>query len=374
MIRIKEIITIIDETIREGMQHSGIVFTYLQRKKILDFQEKLGIDICQAGYPPAHSTEEDNIKKLCRYAADKNYKIKVAGMGRAFLKDAETLMKTGINHFHLHVHIDTNKDKDKIKVLSDITRAIEYIKNKKPEAKISIAMLDIGKTSPLIIEQYSDFLIHKLKIDILSLPDTSGIMAPNFMYDRIKPIAIMATGTETHISIHCHNDMGMAGANTIMGVYAGGNFLEASALGIGERNGIADIFTTGKMLKDQGFKMNLKTNETGLFREYYEYINKICRSQTGESLFNVNTPFFGDAVKTHVAGTHGTAEFGIGNKEKFFLNLLCGKHLVEKYLKAANIGYNRKKADIITEEIKSQSANLQRRLTEKEIKHIAEQA
>lgn len=374
-------ITIIDETIREGMQHNGIVFTYPEREKILEFQERLGLDISQAGYPPAHSTEKDNLKKLCLSAEKKGYKIQVAGMGRAFMNDAEVLVKTGINHFHLHSHINSDGDKDREEILSHITETIEFIRKEKTGAKISIAMLDIGRTDPRILEKFSDFLINKLKIDILSLPDTSGIMAPNFMYDKIHPIAVLASKSKTQISIHCHNDMGMASANTIMGIHAGAEILEASALGIGERNGIADMFITGKILKDQGFEMNLKTNETEIFRQYYKYVNEICRTQTGENLLHVNTPFFGDAVKTHVAGTHGATAFGITAldpartcKQKIFLNLLCGKHLVEKYLKTAGIEYNKKKINTITANIKSESADLKRRLTDKEIKCIAEQA
>ena len=367
-------IVTIDETIREGMQHSGIVFSYSQRKKILYFQEKLGVDICQAGYPSAHITEADNVKKLFLYALDEGYNIQVAGMGRAFIKDAQILMKTGINHFHLHAHIDMDQDKDRAKALSCIKEVIEYIRSENKKAEISLAILDIGRTDPFILEELGCFAIDKLKIDILSLPDTSGIMSPDSIYDKIHPIAIRAAKSETKISIHCHNDMGMASANTIIGIKAGGKILEASALGIGERNGIADLFTTGKMLKDNGFEMNLKTDETEIFRQYYEYVNGICRAQTKENLLNVNTPFFGEAVKTHVAGTHGAEAFGIEFKEKFFLNLLCGKHLVKKYLNAAGIGYNHEKVDAITAKIKSESAKLQRRLTDKEIKSIAEQA
>ncbi len=370
-IGMRRIITI-DETIREGMQHSGVVFTYTQREKILEFQEKLGVDICQAGYPPAHITEADNVKKLHLYAETKGFKIQVAGMGRAFLKDAEILIQSGINHFHLHAHINTEETQERNKVLNRIKEAVEYIRRENKDAKISLAMLDIGKTDPLILEELSALFIDKFRIDILSLPDTSGIISPDSIYDKIHPIAVKAAKSQTQISIHCHNDMGVASANTIIGINAGGTVLEASALGIGERNGIADIFIAGKMLKDRGIAMNLKTGETEIFRKYYEYVSEICKAQTGEDLLNVNTPFFGDAVKTHVAGTHGATAFGITGKEKFFLNLLCGRHLVKKYLKAAGIDYNSAKVDAITARVKSESADLKRRLTYGEIKFIAE--
>ena len=57
-------IIVVDQTIREGMQHRGIMFSYPQREKILEFQEKLNIDVCQSGYAPAHETEAQYIKQL----------------------------------------------------------------------------------------------------------------------------------------------------------------------------------------------------------------------------------------------------------------------------------------------------------------------
>ncbi|MCK5098879.1 MAG: hypothetical protein KAR45_12300, partial [Desulfobacteraceae bacterium] len=78
-------IVVIDQTIREGMQHKGIVFSYSQRQKILEFQEKLNIDVCQAGYASAHETEVEYIKKLNIVCKKSKYNIAVAGMGRALL-------------------------------------------------------------------------------------------------------------------------------------------------------------------------------------------------------------------------------------------------------------------------------------------------
>ncbi|OQY01450.1 MAG: hypothetical protein B6I26_03740 [Desulfobacteraceae bacterium 4572_130] len=362
-------IIFIDETIREGMQHRGLVFSYLQRKKILEFQEALGIDICQAGYPCAHKNEAQSVKKLNDFVRSKNYKIKIEGMGRAYINDVKVLIKTGIKNFHLHGHIPFNAKKEKQnKIFSDIKESIKYIREKVVKPKISIAMLDIGKTDFNLLEKITDFFINKLNIEILSLPDTSGFLTPNLMYDKIK--FAVKKNNKTKISIHCHNDMGMACANTFMGIFAGADIVEASVFGIGERNGIADIFTMGNILENHGFKINLKIKNTEKFKEYYEYINKIYKNQTNDELFNYNTPFFGNGVKTHVAGTHNDFSFGITKQAKIFLNLLCGKKLVKKYLESFDIPYKKDNLENITNQIKSKSAILNRRLFKEEIKNI----
>jgi 2-isopropylmalate synthase len=197
-------------------------------------------------------------------------------------------------------------------------------------------------------------------------------MAPNTFHDAVKIMVEMSAGTNTNISVHCHNDLGMATANTVMGVVAGATLVEVSALGIGERNGIGDLFSVGKILRDQNHPMNLKIEDIDLFRKYYEYVNNVCSRQTGESLLSYNTPFFGDAVNTHVAGTHADTAFGMGLTEKYYLNVLCGRGLVEKYLKAQQITIVPEDLTQITRTIKDESARLGRCLSEAEIQKITQ--
>jgi len=361
-------IIIIDETLREGMQYRGIMFSHEQRMKIIDFQEKLGVDICQAGYPPAHTKEAQIIKKLYLYAKEQQYKIRIGAMGMANTHDADILLGTGINDFHFHVYIKKDITRDKLDtILQNLLNTIEYIRQKNSKAIISIAMLDIGRSDDHILEQCISFLIRH-NIDILSLPDTSGMMSPNQLFEKINKFSLK-TG-ETKIAVHCHNDMGMASANSVMGILAGGKVLEASALGIGERNGIADLYTSAKTLKDQGFFINLNTDDMDTFKAYYEYIDSIIYEQKGENLLNTNTPVFGDAMTTHVAGTHADGRFGIVSEEQYFLNVLCGRQLVKKYLDAHNIRYSENILNDLTLKIKAKSLQLNRCLTDIDIKFL----
>ena len=362
-----------DQTLREGMQHRGIVFSSAEKEQILRFQHKLGVDICQAGYPPAHASEKTSVAHLQDIVIKENFSVQVAGMARAHPGDVPILLETGINQFHLHAHIQPRDDAaKKEKSLTRITDTVNALRSKRPGAVISIAMLDIGSTPRSFLEQYGDFLIHTLSIDILSVPDTSGQMAPNTFHDAVKIMVEMAAGTNTNISVHCHNDLGMATANTVMGVMAGATLVEVSALGIGERNGIGDLFSVGKILRDQNHPMNLKIEEVDLFRKYYEYVNSVCSRQTGEALLSYNTPFFGDAVNTHVAGTHADTAFGMGLTERYYLNVLCGRGLVEKYLKSKHITFVPEDLARITRTIKDESARLGRRLSDAEIQQISQ--
>ncbi len=402
-------ITVIDETIREGMQYRGVVFSQKQKETILEFQEQLGVDICQAGYAPAHISEQKNISYLNQIVREKGYKIRIAGMGRASIHDIDALIDTGIIDFHLHANIKSstktekereigNKKCDIQQSLEKIREVVEKIRKRfkdSPQATsprsalnsesnygiiptISIAVLDIGTSSPKLLSRVSSFLVNELAVEILSLPDTSGIMSPDTFYDAIKSIALstrsltntISTNGLSHssqIAVHCHNDLGMASANTVMGVKAGATVVEVSALGIGERNGIGDMFTVLKILNNQGYNFRVRIEDIETFKKYYHYVSDICKIQTQEPLLNYNTPFFGDGVKTHVAGTHANSGFGLFDKEEYYLNVLCGKRLVKQYLESINIPFLPEQISKITEQIKSKSAIAGRRLEEKEV-------
>ncbi|WP_022664956.1 hypothetical protein [Desulfospira joergensenii] len=367
-------ITIIDQTLREGMQFRGLVFSREQRIRILEFQEALGVDICQAGYPAAHPKEAEIVRKITAYGREKGFRIRTAALGRAGKEDADTMLGTGVDDLHFHFHVKPSADQGEInRILENLKALVSHIRARKPEARISLALLDLGRTRPQFLRSCVAFLTRDLELEMVSLPDTSGIMAPNQVFDAIHGLASQTSASA--LSVHCHNDMGMASANAFMGVLAGASVLEASALGIGERNGIADLFTTARQIRDQGISMNLDLTNTDLFREYYGYVDGIVREQTGEALLQYNFPFFGAGVRTHVAGTHAGQDFGTVKEEEFYLNLLCSRGLVARYLARENLARDLSPGilDQITSTVKDRSIELGRRLKRNEVAAILKQ-
>jgi len=363
-------ITIIDQTIREGMQFQGVVFSLDQRMKILEFQEKLGVDICQAGYPPAHPEEAAMVRHLADHARKNAFQIRVAALGRAWMPDARVLVDTGIRDIHFHLHLTNHITSRELEAtFADLLSVIAFVRTKQPCAVISLAMLDMGKTATSLMETCIRFLCRDKRIDILSLPDTSGIMAPNQVAERIRH-AVNPAG-DTAVSIHCHNDMGMATANSVMGIAAGAGVLEASALGIGERNGIGDLYTVVRILADQGIASGFRHEDMDLVHAYYTFVDGIVKDQTGQGLISPCTPVFGRAVHTHVAGTHAQGQFGAAGAPDFYLNLLCGRRMVQKYLEMHDIGFNPARLEAITRAIKDASIQKGRRLKKSEIQNIA---
>ncbi len=200
-------ILIIDETLREGMQFHGLVFSLEQRIKILEFQENLGVDVCQTGYPPALDQEAELITKLASHARKNKFKIRTAALGRALPGDAKIICRTGVDdpHFHFHVNDSTERFAQSLEKLDTLFSSVQ---RELPQAQISLAMLDIGKTQPGLLDACVDFFNNSGHLSILSLADTSGIMAPNQVRDQISRLTHRSN--QINLAIHCHNDMGMA--------------------------------------------------------------------------------------------------------------------------------------------------------------------
>jgi len=362
-------IRVIDETLREGMQFHGLVFTLEQRIRILEFQEMLGVDICQAGYPPALDKEAQITANLADHARKSNFRIRTSALGRALASDAEILIQTGVDdpHFHFHIRPATNES-EIFSILKKLQALFTDVTIRRPEAKLSLAMLDMGRTDPVFLDRCVEFFDADQGLSILSLPDTSGIMIPDQIRESVSRLNQKLTRLE--LSIHCHNDMGMATANTLTGVMAGAGLFEASVLGIGERNGMADLYTTAVMLKKQGVETRLDLDNFEGFKAYYTYVNKIVLEQSGLNLMDYRCPIFGTAVKTHVAGTHAKGNYGTASEEDFFLNPLCGRGLVKKFLDKNRIPFNGKDLESITLAIKHGAMDKGRSLLKQEVAKI----
>jgi isopropylmalate/homocitrate/citramalate synthase len=368
----KKDILVVDQTIREGMQHRGLMFSYEERMKIIDFQNQLNVDISAAAYPPAHLTERDILFKINNHCIENAYSVKPAGHCRALLDDVKFLIESGIRQFHLHSGISSDligRFGEK-KIFSNLIDAIKYIRINSKTPVIEVSLLDVGKTDRQRLKKLASYLINDLEVDILTLPDTSGVMQPMNYYDVVSDICKLNAHGKTQISAHCHNDLGMAISNTIMGVLAGASVIEVSALGIGERNGIGDLFIVGRVLNREGFRIKLDIGNIALFKAYYNYVNELYLNKIGEPILNFNTPFFGASAVSHVAGTHGIGEYGInGRKEetKYYFNVLTGKNNLKKFSGLNGLDIDDDIARESVKEIKDLSAKMLRRLHKEEV-------
>jgi 2-isopropylmalate synthase len=231
--------------------------------------------------------------------------------------------------------------------------AVQYIKDH--GLKCMFSAMDATRTDPAyLIEVFK--AVQEAGCDIINVPDTVGVMVPSAMYRQIKDIAAEIT---IPIDVHCHNDFGLAVANSLMAVEAGASQVQVTINGIGERAGNADLAQTVMSLTSiYGAKTNIRT-------EYLVETSKMVENYTGIRL-PPNTPVVGQNAFSHESGIHSqgvleksdTFEPGImtpemvGHRRRIVLGKHTGKHAVKQSLESAGIKTSDKQLDEIVLRIK----------------------
>ena len=236
----KEKVHIFDTTLRDGEQVPGCKLNTDQKLHIASRLDELGVDVIEAGFPISspgdfHSVEE--ISKLVSNAS-------VCGLTRAVPKDidvaAEALkhakkprIHTGIGTSDSHIKHKFNSSREQI-----IERAVGAVKHAKQYVEdIEFYAEDAGRTDNDFLAKVCEEVI-KAGATVLNIPDTTGYCLPEDYGSKIKYLVDNVKGIEKAIiSCHCHNDLGLATANSIVGAVNGARQIECTINGIGERAG-----------------------------------------------------------------------------------------------------------------------------------------
>jgi 2-isopropylmalate synthase len=235
-----EKVEIFDTTLRDGEQVPGCKLNTEQKLTIAEKLDELGVDVIEAGFPISspgdfHSVSE--ISKLVKNA-------KVCGLTRANQKDidvaAEALqfakrprIHTGIGTSDSHIKFKFNSNREDI-----IERAIQAVKYAKSYVEdVEFYAEDAGRTDNDYLARVCEEVI-KAGATVLNIPDTTGYCLPEEYGEKIKYLKENVKGIDNVIlSCHCHNDLGMATANSIAGVMNGARQIECTINGLGERAG-----------------------------------------------------------------------------------------------------------------------------------------
>ncbi|MGD9780054.1 2-isopropylmalate synthase [Methanomethylovorans sp.] len=348
-------ITIFDTTLRDGEQTPGVSLTNDQKLKIARQLDKLGIDVLEAGFPISSDGDKQSVKAI----ANEGLGLDVCGLARVLTKDLDACLDTDVNMIHTFVstsdiqRIHTIK-KSKEEVLTMAVDAVQYIKDH--GVKCMFSAMDATRTDiDYLTQVYKS--VEGAGCDIINVPDTVGIMSPSRMYQLVGTVS---KEVKIPIDVHCHNDFGIAVANSLMAVEAGASQVQVTVNGIGERAGNANLAEVVMCLQSiYGAKTNINT-------EYLLETSKMVEKYTGIHI-PPNTPIVGENAFAHESGihTHGvltkadTFEPGImtpemvGHKRRIVLGKHAGKHAVQKSLEDAGIQTTEEQLDEIVRRIKA---------------------
>jgi 2-isopropylmalate synthase len=257
-----EKIEIFDTTLRDGEQVPGCKLNTEQKLIIAERLDELGIDIIEAGFPISSPGDFESVSEISKLVKN----AKVCGLTRANKKDidvaAEALklakkprIHTGIGTSDSHIKYKFNSTREDI-----IERAADAVRYAKTYVEdVEFYAEDAGRTDNEYLARVCEAVI-KAGATVLNIPDTTGYCLPEEYGQKIKYLRENVKGIEKAVlSCHCHNDLGLATANSIAGAINGARQIECTINGLGERAGNTALEEVVMILK-QHKDLNLHTD------------------------------------------------------------------------------------------------------------------
>ena len=240
----KDRVRIFDTTLRDGEQSPGAAMALEEKLEVADLLDEMGVDIIEAGFPIASNGDFEAVSLI----SERVKNAVVCGLSRAGFKDidraGEALRKAKRSRIHTFISTSPVHMKHKLQmepqaVLEAITASVARARNWTDNVEWSAE--DATRTE-------KDFLCRAIELAIkagattINIPDTVGYTLPQEYFELIKLLRERVPGAENVVfSTHCHNDLGLAVANSLAGVMAGARQVECTINGIGERAGNAAL-------------------------------------------------------------------------------------------------------------------------------------
>lgn len=238
----KNKIIIFDTTLRDGEQSPGASMNTAEKLQIALQLERLGVDVMEAGFAAASPGDFDAVNQIAKQASN----ITVCSLARAVERDikaaGEALAPAKNKRIHTFIATSPIHMEYKLKMSPDevIKRAVESIKYAKTFCDdVEFSCEDACRSEMSFLKEICDAAINA-GAKTLNIPDTVGYLYPEEITARISEI-VKFVGDRAIISVHNHNDLGMATANSLAAIKAGARQVEGTINGIGERAGNAAL-------------------------------------------------------------------------------------------------------------------------------------
>ena len=298
----KEIVKIFDTTLRDGEQVPGCKLETKEKLKIAEKLDNLGVDIIEAGFPVSSPGDFNSVVEISKIVKNAS----VCGLTRAVKNDIDVAVKslklakrprlhTGIGTSDSHIKHKFKSTREKI-----LERAVDAVKySKKYIEDVEFYAEDAGRTNNEFLALVCEKVIDA-GATVLNIPDTTGYCLPNeygekisFLINNVKNI------DKAIISCHCHNDLGLATANSIEGVINGARQIECTINGIGERAGNTSLEEVVMVLKQHN-ELDLNTNiNSKLLLETSKMVSELMGM-----VVQPNKAIVGENAFAHSSGIH----------------------------------------------------------------------
>lgn len=348
-------VMIYDTTLRDGEQTPGVTITTDEKITIAEKLDKLGVDVIELGFPAASLGEQKTFKEASKLGLN----AQISGLARALTKDIDKAIDADADYIHTFIgtsplHRDYKLKMSKEEILDKAVTAVEYIKDHGIIAEFSCE--DATRTElDYLLEVFG--AVQDAKVDKINVPDTVGVTRPGKMNELITNLR---QEINVPISVHCHNDFGLAVANTLAALNAGAQQAHVTINGLGERAGNASCEELVMAIE------SLYNIKTGIKTELFYEISQLVERISGVTLQS-NKAIVGSNAFAHESGIHADGVLKksetyepikpetVGHRRRFILGKHVGKHVIHEKIKETNTQVTDDELNRIFERVKSLS-------------------
>ncbi len=348
-----EKVKILDTTLRDGEQTPGVSLTPEEKLEIARQLDALGVDIIEAGFPITSKGEKEAVKLIAREGLN----AEICGLARCEKQDMDDALDCDVDSVHVFIatskiHMDKKLRLSRDEVVRKAVESVEYCK-------------DHGVTVEFSAEDATrseiNFLLRVFRevvdagADRIDIPDTVGVCIPIGMFNLVRKVK---ETVNVPIAVHCHDDMGLAVANSLAGVEAGAEEIHSTINGLGERAGNASLEEVVVSLK---YLYGISTNVR--LEEIYKTSQLVSRL-TGINV-QPNKAIVGENAFAHESGihTHGVVTSPetyepispviVGRVRRLVAGKHAGRHGIKEMLSEMGISLTDQQLKEVTERVKS---------------------
>ncbi len=368
----KDYVRIFDTTLRDGEQSPGATMTSTEKLEVARALARLGVDVIEAGFPAASPDDLEAVRRVAIEVgtpSDGQNTPIICGLARATRNDIDKAWEAvrHAQHPRIHTFLATSEIHMKYKLKMDpeqvVERVIEMVSYARSLCEdIEFSPEDAGRSDPEFLYLVLGEAI-KAGATTLNIPDTVGYTTPEEFGALIAGIMRHTPGVENCIvSVHCHNDLGLATANTMAGIRAGARQAEVTVNGIGERAGNTALEEVVMALQTRRPVYSLRT---GIDTTQISRISKLVSNYTG-IVVQPNKAIVGANAFAHEAGIHQdgmlkhsqTYEImrpeSVGaTQSKLVLGKHSGRHALKTRLQALGYALSDKDLGLVFERFKA---------------------
>ncbi len=366
-------VSVFDTTLRDGEQMPGVSLPLKFKIQIAKQLDKLGVDVIEAGFPSASKGEFEAVKEIAKLGLN----AKICGLARVVREDIDAAIGAEVDMVHIFVptskiQVEHTIKKSREEIIEIAVECVEYIKSHGLLCMFSA--MDATRTEIDYLKKIYK-AVEDARVDIINVPDTVGVATPFKFHEMIKELR---EHLDVPIDVHCHNDFGLAVANTYAAVLAGADEVQVTVNGIGERAGNADLAQVVMILHAiENVKTNIRT-------EFLFETSKLVERLTGVRM-PPNTPIVGENAFSHESGIHAhgvlkeasTFEPGVitpemvGHRRRIVIGKHAGRHQIKKILEDAGYVVDDEALNKIFEKVK-EIGDKGKRVTDRDLFTIAE--